>query len=67
MNDNKKILEQFKNVVSSKKTIERKQKNNEKLNHNSNEIKKTVDNWIKNNAEKITKEILNEHVKKLFK
>ncbi len=67
MNDNKKILDQVKNVVSSKKTIERKQKNNEKLNHNSNEIKKTVDNWIKNNAEKITKEILNEHVKKLFK
>ena len=67
MNDNKKILDQVKIAVSPKKTNEKKQKNNEKLNHNSNEIKKTVDNWIKNNAEKITKEILNEHVKKLFK
>ena len=29
--------------------------------------KKIVDSWIKNNAEKITKEVINEHVKKLFK
>tara|TARA_B100000963_G_C22269188_1_gene511942 strand:- start:123 stop:326 length:204 start_codon:yes stop_codon:yes gene_type:complete len=67
MNDNKKILDQVKNAVSSKKTSEKKQKNNEKFNDNSNETKKLIDIWIKNNAEKITKDIVSEHIKKLFK
>ena len=30
-------------------------------------IKNSHYNWIKNNAEKIVKEVINEHVKKLFK
>ena len=67
MNDNKKILDQVKNAVSSKKLNEKKLKNNFSDKDNSNETKKIVDSWIKNNAEKITKEVINEHVKKLFK
>ena len=67
MNDNKKILDQVKNVVSSKKLNEKKPKNDFGYKDNSNETKKIIDSWIKNNAEKITKEIINEHVKKLFK
>ena len=67
MNDNKKILDQVKNAVSSKKLNEKKPKNDDRYEDNSNETKKIVDSWIKNNAEKITKEVINEHVKKLFK
>ena len=67
MKDNKKILDQVKNAVSSKKLDEKKPKNDFKYKNNSNETKKIVDSWIKNNAEKITKEVINEHVKKLFK
>ena len=67
MSDNKKILDQVKNAVSSKKLNEKKLKNNFSDKDNSNETKKIVDSWIKNNAEKITKEVINEHVKKLFK
>ena len=67
MNDNKKILDQVKNVVSSKKSHEKRVKNNVRFNDSSNETKKIIDNWIKNNAEKIVKEVINEHVKKLFK
>ena len=67
MSDNKKILDQVKNVVSSKKSSEKKLKTNNNFNDISNTKKKIIDNWIKNNAEKITKEIISEHVKKLFK
>ena len=67
MNDNKKILDQVKNAVSSKKLHHKKLKNNISFNDKPNETKKIIDNWIKNNAEKIIKEIINEHVKKLFK
>ena len=67
MSDNKKILDQVKNAVSSKKLNEKKTKNDYRDKDNSNETKKIVDSWIKNNAEKITKEVINEHVKKLFK
>ncbi len=67
MNDNKKILDQVKNVVSSKKSNEKKLKTNSNFDNVSNAKKKIIDDWIKNNAEKITKEIISEHVKKLFK
>ena len=67
MSDNKKILDQVKNVVSSKKSNEKKLKTNNNFDNVSNAKKKIIDNWIKNNAEKITKEIISEHVKKLFK
>ena len=67
MKDNKKILDQVKNAVSSRKTSEKKVRNSEKLGESSNEAKKIIDSWIKNNAEKITKEIITEHIKKLFK
>ena len=67
MSDNKKILDQVKNAVSPKKSDGKKLKNNEKFSNNSNETKKLIDIWIKNNAEKITKEIISENIKKLFK
>ena len=67
MSDNKKILDQVKNAVSSKKSNEKKIKTNNNFDNASNAKKKIIDNWIKNNAEKITKEIISEHVKKLFK
>ena len=67
MSDNKKILDQVKNVVSSKKSNEKKLKTNKKFDDNHNANKKIIDNWIENNAEKITKEIISEHMKKLFK
>ena len=67
MSDNKKILDQVKNAVSSKKSNEKKLKTNNNFDNVSNAKKKIIDNWIKNNAEKITKEIISEHVKKLFK
>ena len=67
MSDNKKILDQVKNVISSKKSNDKKLKTDNKFDDSSNKNKKIIDNWIKNNAEKITKEIISEHVKKLFK
>ena len=67
MSDNKKILDQVKNAVSSKKLNEKKLKTNNNFDNVSNAKKKIIDDWIKNNAEKITKEIISEHVKKLFK
>ena len=67
MSNNKKILDQVKNAVSSKKLNEKKIKTNNNFDNISNAKKKIIDNWIKNNAEKITKEIISEHVKKLFK
>ena len=67
MSDNKKILDQVKNAVSSKKSNEKKLKTNNNFDNIYNAKKKIIDNWIKNNAEKITKEIISEHVKKLFK
>ena len=67
MSDNKKILDQVKSAVSPKKSNEKKLKTNNNFDNASNEKKKIIDNWIKNNAEKITKEIISEHVKKLFK
>ena len=44
MNDNKKILDQVKNAVSSKKSYEKKLKNNLRFNDKSNETKKIIDN-----------------------
>ena len=67
MSDNKKILDQVKNAVSSKKSNEKKLKTNNNFDNVSNAKKKIIDDCIKNNAEKITKEIISEHVKKLFK
>ena len=54
-------------LVSSKKSNEKKLKTNNNFDNVSNAKKKIIDDWIKNNAEKITKEIISEHVKKLFK
>ena len=67
MNDNKKILDQVKNVLSSKRSNEKRVKDNNKMNDSSNDTQKIINSWIKSNAEKITKEVINEHVKKLFK
>ena len=47
--------------------MKKKIKTNNKFDDSHNANKIIIDNWIKNNAEKITKEIISEHVKKLFK
>ena len=43
MNDNKKILDQVKNAVSSKKSNEKKIKSNENFNDNLDSTKKIID------------------------
>ena len=66
-NDNKKILDQVKVIVSEKKNFTKKsikdpiQSDEEKL------IKKEIDKWINENAEEVAKNIIAEQIKKIFK
>tara|TARA_Y200000002_G_C22292947_1_gene501245 strand:+ start:209 stop:415 length:207 start_codon:yes stop_codon:yes gene_type:complete len=66
-NDNKKILDQVKGIVSQKKSVTKKnikdliQSDEEKL------IKKEIDKWINENAEEVAKKIIAEQIKKIFK
>ena len=66
-NDNKKILDQVKGIVSEKRSITKKnlkdpiQSDEEKL------IKKEIDKWINENAEGVAKKIIAEQIKKIFK
>ena len=66
-NDNKKILDQVKVIVSEKKNFTKKsikdpiQSDEEKL------IKKEIDKWINENAEEVAKKIIAEQIKKIFK
>ena len=62
---NSEILNKVKNVVNEKKKTNPSNKN---LSINkTNETSKFLEQWIEVNAEKITKEIIKEEVKKIFK
>ena len=60
---NSEILNKVKNIVNEKKT----NPSNNNLSNNKNETSKFLAQWIEVNAEKITKEIIKEEVKKIFK
>ena len=61
---NSEILNKVKNVVNEKKT---NPSNKNLSNSKINETSKFLAQWIEVNAEKITKEIIKEEVKKIFK
>ena len=61
---NSEILNKVKNIVNEKK-ITRPKPN--LSNDKTNETSKFLMKWIEVNAEKITKEIIKEEVKKIFK
>ena len=62
---NSEILNKVKNVVNEKKKPNPSNKNFS--NNKINETNKFLAQWIEVNAEKITKEIIKEEVKKIFK
>ena len=62
---NSEILNKVKNVVNEKKKTNPSNKN--LSNNKTNETSKFLAKWIEVNAEKITKEIIKEEVKKIFK
>ena len=62
---NSEILNKVKNVVNEKKKIN--PSNNNLSNNKTNETSKFLARWIEVNAEKITREIIKEEVKKIFK
>tara|TARA_B100001248_G_C27363634_1_gene447796 strand:- start:1229 stop:1426 length:198 start_codon:yes stop_codon:yes gene_type:complete len=61
---NSEILNKVKNIVNEKKSP--LSKNNLSTNR-TNETTKHLNKWIEDNAEKITKELIKEEVKKIFK
>lgn len=61
---NSEILNKVKNIVNEKKS--KTYKNNLSINK-TDETSKYLNKWIEDNAEKITKEIIKEEVKKIFK
>ena len=61
---NSEILNKVKNIVNEKKTNPSK---NNLSNNKTNETSKFLVQWIEVNAERITKEIIKEEVKKIFK
>ena len=62
---NTEILNKVKNVVNEKKKPN--PSNSNLSNNKTNETSKLLAQWIEVNAEKITKEIIKEEVKKIFK
>ena len=62
---NTEILNKVKNVVNEKKKPN--PSNSNLSNNKTNERSKLLAQWIEVNAEKITKEIIKEEVKKIFK
>ena len=70
---NSEILNKVKNIVNEKKVNPSNNNlSNNKINENlsnnkTNETSKFLAKWIEVNAEKITKEIIKEEVKKIFK
>ena len=62
---NSEILNKVKNVVNEKKKTNPSNKN--LSNNKTNETSNFLVQWIEVNAEKITKEIIKEEVKKIFK
>ena len=68
MNDNKKILDQVKNAVSSKNSNEKKQGSAKTFSENETQEKDNeINDWIQKNAERIAKEIIQKEIKKIFK
>ena len=61
---NSEILNKVKNIVNEKKSTT--PHDNLSINE-TNETVKQLNKWIEDNAEKITKEIIKEEVKKIFK
>ena len=61
---NSEILNKVKNIVNEKKS--KAPYDNLSINK-TNETIKHLNKWIEDNAEKITKEIIKEEVKKIFK
>ena len=62
---NSEILNKVKNVVNEKKKTN--PSNNNLSKNKTNETSEFLAQWIEVNAEKITKEIIKEEVKKIFK
>ena len=62
---NSEILNKVKNVVNEKKKTNPSNKN--LSNNKTNETRNFLAQWIEVNAEKITKEVIKEEVKKIFK
>ena len=62
---NSEILNKVKNVVNEKKKPN--PSNNNLSKNKTNETSEFLAQWIEVNAEKITKEIIKEEVKKIFK
>ena len=63
--NNTEILNKVKNVVNEKKTPNPSNRN--LSNNKTNETSNFLAQWIEGNAEKITKEVIKEEVKKIFK
>ena len=61
---NSEILNKVKNIVNEKKL---NTSNDNMSTNKTNETIKYLNKWIEDNAEKITKEIIKEEVKKIFK
>jgi hypothetical protein len=72
MKDNNIILNQVKSLVSSKRQYKKKNKivGEKNLSNNMNDhnfLKMEINEWLRKNGEKISTEIINEHLKKIFK
>ncbi len=64
---NKDILNQVKGVIAPKKNnFEKIKKNSSKFPKND-VIQDEINKWIEKNAETISKQIINDHLKKIFK
>ena len=61
---NSEILNKVKNIVNEKKL---KPSSNNLTINKTNETSNYLNKWIEDNAEKITKELIKENVKKIFK
>ena len=61
---NSEILNKVKNIVNEKKL---KHSSNNLTINKTNETSNYLNKWIEDNAEKITKELIKEEVKKIFK
>ena len=72
MKDNNVILNQVKSLVSSKRQYKKRSKNAGVSNLSNKMVdndllKREINEWLRKNAEKISTEIITEHLKKIFK
>ncbi|MFL2679063.1 MAG: hypothetical protein ACJ0GH_01615 [Alphaproteobacteria bacterium] len=65
--NNKKILDEVKGIVSEKKVITKKNIKDSIHSDEEKLIKKEIDKWINENAEEVAKKIIAEQIKKIFK